>query len=274
MTMKRALTLGAVTLLLGAVTAPSIRAQQATGPVNASGGAPVGGLAPTGRPHGRLPHPGKGAHGSWIGGFTITEYWPAPERWFGGAPVQAPGLSGQHRIDWLYSALGVSMEGQGIGLDGQIYHIDSPGDGGWVTAAGTRTSATDGWSAGPPYWRAGAYWRNSRGGVTFPLASGGWSSGTGRQYVPLRNVSFKAGPALPLSYYQSIAVDPRVIPLGSRVYIPAYRNDGHGGWFVAQDTGGAIGGRHIDVYRPPPPSPTSPAQDLTRQRVLVIKPTR
>ena len=45
-----------------------------------------------------------------------------------------------------------------------------------------------------------------------------------------------------------------MIPLGSRVYIPAYRHDGHGGWFVAQDTGGAIGGRHIDVFRPPPAS--------------------
>ena len=47
-----------------------------------------------------------------------------------------------------------------------------------------------------------------------------------------------------------------MIPLGSRVYVPAYRDDGHGGWFIAQDTGGAINGRHIDVYgrrrRPPP----------------------
>ena len=46
-----------------------------------------------------------------------------------------------------------------------------------------------------------------------------------------------------------------MIPLGSRVYVPAYRNDGYGGWFVAQDTGGAINGRHIDVYRSPPVQP-------------------
>ena len=56
-------------------------------------------------------------------------------------------------------------------------------------------------------------------------------------------------PRLPLHFYGSIAVDPRVIPLGSRVYVPAYRGDGQGGWFIAQDTGGAINGRHIDVYR-------------------------
>ena len=82
------------------------------------------------------------------------------------------------------------------------------------------------------------------------------------------------GPSSPLRYYQSIAVDPGVIPLGSRVFIPAYRGDGHGGWFIAQDTGGAVTGRHIDVYRPPPASPSVAGQDLTGQRVLVIKPRR
>ena len=28
------------------------------------------------------------------------------------------------------------MEGEGIGLDGRMYHIDSLGNGGWVTASG------------------------------------------------------------------------------------------------------------------------------------------
>ena len=65
-----------------------------------------------------------------------------------------------------------------------------------------------------------------------------------------------------------------MIPLGSRVYVPAYRHDGHGGWFVAQDTGGAINGRHIDVYRPPPPSSTDSGQFLAGQRIYVIRPRR
>ncbi|MFX3617514.1 MAG: 3D domain-containing protein [Sporolactobacillus sp.] len=39
-----------------------------------------------------------------------------------------------------------------------------------------------------------------------------------------------------------IAVDPRVIPLGSKVYIPGY------GTAVARDTGGAIKGKIIDVH--------------------------
>ena len=40
----------------------------------------------------------------------------------------------------------------------------------------------------------------------------------------------------------TIAVDPRVIPLGSRVYVENY------GFAIAEDTGGAINGNIIDVY--------------------------
>jgi 3D domain len=249
-----------------------------SGPITGSGGsggAPIGGLAPNHKPRGKIPRPpSKRDHGKWLSGVTVTEYWPAPERWFVGRLVTAPGLAGRHRIDWLYSAMGMSMEGEGIGLDGRAYHIDSLGDGGWVTVGGARTLATDGWSGGSPYWRAGGYWRNRRGGVTFPLQRRGWSAGTGRKYVPLRHVSFASGPSLPLHFYQSIAVDPSVIALGSRVYIPAYEHDGYGGWFVAQDTGGAIGGRHVDVYRSPPPSAEDSGQYLTGERAYVIKPRR
>lgn len=40
----------------------------------------------------------------------------------------------------------------------------------------------------------------------------------------------------------TIAVDPKVIPLGSKVYIPGY------GYAIASDTGGAIKGDKIDLY--------------------------
>ncbi len=41
----------------------------------------------------------------------------------------------------------------------------------------------------------------------------------------------------------TIAVDPRVIPLGSIVYI-----EGFNGYYVAEDTGGGVIGSHIDIW--------------------------
>ncbi|HUE28867.1 MAG TPA: 3D domain-containing protein [Solirubrobacteraceae bacterium] len=263
---RRLLGVLAVALAVGGTA--SALASASSGPP--SGG---GGLAPTGSaPSKTPPPPGKHARGAWLRSVTITEYWPAPESWFVGRLVSAPGLTGKHRIDWLYSAEGVSMQGEGIGLDGRTYHIDALGSGGWITAAGKPTNPSKGWAGGPPFWRAGGYWRTRAGAVTFPLQAGGWFAGVGRRYVPLQGVSFAPGPSLPLRPLQSIAVDPSVIPLGSRVYIPAYRHDGHGGWFTAQDTGGAIVGHRVDVYRSPPASAGDPGQYLTGQRVFVIKP--
>ena len=205
---------------------------------------------------------------------TITEYWPAPERWFTGALVNRPGLAGRHRIDWLYSATGVSMEGEGIGLDGRMYHINALGDGGWVTVSGTPDLALGRMVRRPAVLARGRLLAQPLGRRDLSLSRGGWSAGRGRHYVPLRGVTFAAGASLPLRFLQSIAVDPSVIALGSRVYIPAYKHDGYGGWFIAQDTGGAIGGRHVDVYRQPPASPSASGQYLTGQRVYVIKPRR
>ena len=45
----------------------------------------------------------------------------------------------------------------------------------------------------------------------------------------------------PLQPGVSIAVDPSIIPLGSKVYIEGF------GWRTAQDTGGAIKGDRIDI---------------------------
>src|SRR5437763_11959108 len=56
------------------------------------------------------PPPGAHAKGVWLSRFSISEYWPAPESWFVGALVSAPGLAGKYRVDWLYSAQGISMD--------------------------------------------------------------------------------------------------------------------------------------------------------------------
>jgi 3D (Asp-Asp-Asp) domain-containing protein len=218
-----------------------------------------------------LPPAASAAKGRWMNGFGVTEYYPAPEAWFAGKRVSAPGLPGKHRIDWLYSSRGLSMEGDGVGLDGRRYHISSLGRGGWINSRGLRTAPTrrpGSWTRGLPLWRAGGYWRSGTGLPTFPLESGGWWRGTGIAYVaPPPGISFAAGPSRPLRFWHSVAVDPDVIPLGSKVYIPAYK--GHGGWFRADDIGGAIIGRHLDVYRTPPATPSDSAF-LPHQRVYVI----
>lgn len=45
-----------------------------------------------------------------------------------------------------------------------------------------------------------------------------------------------------IPYAKVIAVDPNVIPIGSVVYVPGY------GYAVADDTGGGIDGKEIDVF--------------------------
>jgi 3D (Asp-Asp-Asp) domain-containing protein len=209
---------------------------------------------------------------TWLRSVAITEYYPIPESFFVGRKVRAPGLSGVHRIDWLYSARGLTMEGDGVGLDGKRYHVQSTGHGGWVDKLGRKSCIG---CARGVYWRAGGYWRNSTKRLTYPLDGGGWFNGLGRNYVTLPGVSFGAGPSLDLTYYGSLAVDPSVIPLGSRVYIPYYKRQGLGtGWFKAQDTGGAIGGRHVDVYRPAPESIGDGGRSLRGQRIYVVPPRR
>jgi 3D (Asp-Asp-Asp) domain-containing protein len=47
---------------------------------------------------------------------------------------------------------------------------------------------------------------------------------------------------------KTIAVDPRVIPLGSEVYVFCKDYPEVNGWHVAEDIGGAIKGNKIDVY--------------------------
>jgi 3D (Asp-Asp-Asp) domain-containing protein len=181
-------------------------------------------------------------------------------------------MTGRHAVDGLYSAHGLSMEGDGIDRSGHLSHIQQLGSSGWVNSAGqsTRPVCLGQWSNGRPYWRGGGS-RNARGEVTFALSSGGWSNGRPRRDLPYGGITFAAGASQPIRYYRNVAVDPKLIPEGSRIYIPAYRPI-NGGWFKAADTGGAIKSRHIDVYRPPPSSPSDQGRYMTGQRVYVIPP--
>lgn len=213
---------------------------------------------------------------TWLTNFILTEYWAVPEKWFRGRKVKAPGTNTWHRIDFLYSAQGVAMEGDGIALNGQHIHWRSGGSG-WINKYGRR---------GGYHWLGEMYWLNRRGEVTFPLEAGGWANGDCKRDPKRGNrcsrvkgqgpTRFGAGASrgasgVGLRPLRSIAVDPRVISYRSAVYLPAYDTRTTDGWFCAADTGGAIKGRHIDVYRTAPRTANS---GMTRrgQRVRVLPP--
>jgi hypothetical protein len=185
-----------------------------------------------------------------LGSFQITTYWFVPEDRFTGRTMAAPGVTVRYREDFLYSAAGVAMEGTGTGLDGAEVHYAGTDGGYWVNSAGERTvPAGHGWTHGAPYWRDGG-WRNAAGAPTFKDASGTWSNGQGTSRLPYHD-RFGPGAGVPVTPWHSIATDRGVIPRGTRVYVPALATSPAGGCFVAEDTGSAIIGNHIDVLVPP-----------------------
>ena len=72
--------------------------------------------------------------------------------------------------------------------------------------------------------------------------------------ITATGINLKENPSLKV-----IAVDPSVIPLGSKVWVEGY------GYAVAGDTGGAIKGSKIDLFMPS----KSQAYDFGRKKVLV-----
>ena len=208
----------------------------------------------------------------WLKHVLVTEYFPAPERWFNGRKVRAPGLIRKHRVDWLYSGSGVAMEGDGVSLEGRRVHLDFSEQTYWIAFDGkkTRPTLSGGWTHGSPAWIAGG-WRNAAHEVTYPLNGRGWSNGPAVHYHRPRGIRFARGPSRRLTPWESIAVDPKLIPLGSRVFVPVYCFSRGHAWFRAEDTGGAIKRRHIDVYRRPPKT-SGGAAEYTDQRIYVLEP--
>ncbi len=207
---------------------------------------------------------------AWLPKMLVTEYYPARESWFDGKRISTPGIRGRKsKIDWLYSAYGMSMEGDGLGTDGNRYHIYNLGRGGWIGRDGKKADWGSSNRNRSPFWRSSGYWKNSKKRVTFPLEDGTWYAGEGKKWVPAAGITFARGPSLPLRYYRSVATDTSFIPRGSLVWVGRYRANNGDGWFRADDTGGAIDGRHIDVYRKPPRT-IGDASTYRNQRIYVV----
>jgi 3D (Asp-Asp-Asp) domain-containing protein len=74
---------------------------------------------------------------------------------------------------------------------------------------------------------------------------------------------------IPLTPFRTIAVDTSIIPIGSVVYVPELRgrpfeHEGrvlvHDGYLFAGDRGGAIRGKHVDVFMTD--TPETPFEDI------------
>jgi 3D (Asp-Asp-Asp) domain-containing protein len=153
----------------------------------------------------------------------------------------------------------------------------------------TYTSA-GGFTNGSPYARPGGcvWWPATAGGKprpkaadgnvkrpTFPLEGGAWENSPGAGFVPVCDKAaardaaktagypdshdwskrgypdvFGIGVGTPVTVWKSIATDRSVIPKGTRIYIEALKDTPAKGCFTADDTGGAIIGKHIDVLVP------------------------
>jgi hypothetical protein len=181
----------------------------------------------------------------WIANTLVTEYWPAPERWFSGPLVRVAGIPGRHRSDWLFGARGLPMEGEGLAANGGVYHFAGPYDLGWLNRAG--------------------------GGTAPCVAPGFWTNGRPFRISEPARARFAPGHSRTLVYWKSAAVDRHVIPFGSRIFMRALCRTPARGWVVARDTGGAIGGAHIDIY-PPPPRRLSGGAVLRGRSMLVVPP--
>jgi hypothetical protein len=100
---------------------------------------------------------------------------------------------------------------------------------------------------------------------------GAWTAGSPVWSGSSSRARFAPGPSLPLTYWHDVAVDPQLIQRGSSIFVRSYCDTPSHGWFVAADTGGAIIGRHLDVFRRPPKVPWS--GNLRRdQRIYVVPP--
>ena len=76
------------------------------------------------------------------------------------------------------------------------------------------------------------------GGKEFYVSATAYTAScAGCSGITATGINLKANPGLKV-----IAVDPNVIPLGSKVYVEGY------GYAVAGDTGGAIKGNKIDLF--------------------------
>ncbi len=150
-------------------------------------------------------------------------------------------LRGWQEIDgnWYYLHAGGAMQIGWLNLGGNWYYFHAGGSmaKGEMNIGGKKYFFKDN-----GVMATGTFTMN---GKTYVCTPSGEFVGSGKQLIS--NASAYTGHSITSTgqrpYWGSIAVDPRVIPYGSKVYIPYYNKV-----FVANDCGGAIKGTKIDIF--------------------------
>ena len=158
------------------------------------------------------------------------------------ALVRVTGIPGRHPRTGC-SAPRVADAGRGHRVERPRLSLPGPYDLGWVNRMGRRTAPC----TRPGLWTTAAV----------PAL------GAGSRAV-------RTGHSRTLVYWKSAAVDRRVIPFGSRIFMQALCSTPAPAGLSPRHRG-AIGGAHIDIYRPPP-AQLSGGAVLRGQAMLVVPP--
>lgn len=176
--------------------------------------------------------------GSSAAGSSDEVLWLAPSDAASAPPAPSPGALEGVAITHYTLVQESQASGQHTGDDATVtdppnvvgtYHREFLYSGWGVAMQGTGLAANGKYIhyvSGGGGWTADHAWLNDPSSAVFAEVSG---------------VTGSSGRTLAEDY--SVAVDPQVIPLGSSVWI---ETQGH--WYRADDTGGEIRGRHIDIY--------------------------
>jgi 3D (Asp-Asp-Asp) domain-containing protein len=163
---------------------------------------------------------GEEAAGRFLGSFRVTYYYVAEERAGGAWPLFGPRCAGVLARTSREFHNAISREGTGRLRDGRLLNFSE-----------RCPCARDGHEGSRICYEEVDQ-------AAFPWGKGGTL----------------AGSAAPLRPFRTAAVDPALIPLGTVLYIPAWRG-GHwpdgtvrDGCFRAADSGSAIRGRHVDLF--------------------------
>ena len=152
-------------------------------------------------------------------------------------PVTPEELVAGFRITNYTLASELDLSGQRSGNRTRVTAHGLPGDYAWEFLCSSRGVAMQGTGV------------TAKGQLVHYVSGGGGFCGKDRHLCNCEGAKWTLASGVfgasgrPLVENFSIAVDPTVIPYGSFVWIDSMKR-----WFRADDTGGAIIGKHIDVY--------------------------